>query len=167
MGRPAVLDQSAFEPGQTGLSRRGSGRFVDDDVVVVDVGHRATPVAVDPHRQLAECECLEVEHQVAPDQRVVEARQQQEPRRLHGPSGDDHHVAAVSVWVSPSRVDALDAGGPAVGHDDPRHERSRPRSSARPVSSARRRSATGSPLAWIGQPKKAQKPQLLQAGRPS
>src|SRR5271165_2933851 len=39
--------------------------------------------------------------------------------------------------------------------------------SARPVAIARVRSATGSPLAWIGQPKKAQKPQLLQAGRPS
>ena len=40
-------------------------------------------------------------------------------------------------------------------------------SSARPVAMARVSSATGSPLAWMGHPKKAQKPQLLQAGRPS
>ena len=40
-------------------------------------------------------------------------------------------------------------------------------SSARPVAMVRRSMATGSPLAWIGQPKKEQKPQLLQAGRPS
>ena len=40
-------------------------------------------------------------------------------------------------------------------------------SSARPVAMALVSSATGSPLAWIGQPKKAQNPQLLQAGRPS
>ena len=40
-------------------------------------------------------------------------------------------------------------------------------SSARPVAIALVSSATGSPLAWIGQPKKAQNPQLLQAGRPS
>ena len=40
-------------------------------------------------------------------------------------------------------------------------------SSARPVAIARVSSATGSPLAWMGHPKKAQKPQLLQAGRPS
>ncbi len=40
-------------------------------------------------------------------------------------------------------------------------------SSARPVAMALVRSATGSPLAWMGQPKNAQKPQLLQAGRPS
>jgi len=40
-------------------------------------------------------------------------------------------------------------------------------SSARPVAMVRVSRATGSPLAWIGQPKKAQKPQLLQAGRPA
>jgi len=38
---------------------------------------------------------------------------------------------------------------------------------ARPVAIAFVRSATGSPLAWMGQPKNAQNPQLLQAGRPS
>ena len=41
------------------------------------------------------------------------------------------------------------------------------RSSAFPDIIARWSMATGSPLAWMGQPKKAQKPQLLQAGRPS
>ena len=40
-------------------------------------------------------------------------------------------------------------------------------SCARPVAIALVNSATGSPLAWIGQPKNAQNPQLLQAGRPS
>ena len=40
-------------------------------------------------------------------------------------------------------------------------------SSARPLARARSSMATGSPLAWMGQPKKAQNPQLLQAGRPS
>ena len=40
-------------------------------------------------------------------------------------------------------------------------------SSARPVAIAFVSNATGSPLAWMGQPKNAQKPQLLQAGRPS
>ncbi len=39
-------------------------------------------------------------------------------------------------------------------------------SSARPVAIALVSNATGSPLAWMGQPKNAQKPQLLQAGRP-
>src|SRR5581483_2050145 len=40
-------------------------------------------------------------------------------------------------------------------------------SSARPVAMVLVSSATGSPLAWMGHPKNAQKPQLLQAGRPS
>ncbi len=39
--------------------------------------------------------------------------------------------------------------------------------SARPDAMARSNRAMGSPLAWMGQPKKAQNPQLLQAGRPS
>ena len=41
------------------------------------------------------------------------------------------------------------------------------RISQRPVRSAWRSGATGSPLASIGQPKKPQNPQLLHAGRPS
>ncbi len=40
-------------------------------------------------------------------------------------------------------------------------------SCARPVAIAFVSSATGSPLAWIGHPKNAENPQLLQAGRPS
>src|SRR6202051_4015823 len=41
------------------------------------------------------------------------------------------------------------------------------RISQRPVRNALRKGATGSPFASIGQPKNPQKPQLLQAGRPS
>src|SRR5580704_16843513 len=41
------------------------------------------------------------------------------------------------------------------------------RSSALPLSSAFCNMATGSPLAWMGQPKYAQNPQLLHASRPS
>ena len=41
------------------------------------------------------------------------------------------------------------------------------RISQRPVRSACRSGATGSPFASIGQPKYPQKPQLLHAGRPS
>ncbi len=111
--RAAVLDQAAFDPRQPGVAGSRSGFVGHDDVIVVNVGHGPSLVGVDPLRQVAEGQRLEVEHQVATDHRVVEAGQEEEAGCLHGPAGEDDGVGRLGVSLALG-VDPLHTGGPAA-----------------------------------------------------
>ena len=102
---PAVLDEAAADPRQPGLLGRGARRVVDDHGVVVHMGHGPALVAVQALGEDPDDEGLEVDHEVATHQGVVDPRQQQQARRLDRARGDDHMAG-------------IDAAGGAVGTDD-------------------------------------------------
>ena len=120
MPRP-VLDQAAFDPRQPGVASSRSGFVGHDDVIVVNVGHGPSLVGVDPLRKVAEGQCLEVEHQVATDHRVVEPGEQEEAGCLHGPAGQHDGVGRLGLSL-PLGVDPLHTGGAATLDEDARHK---------------------------------------------
>ena len=123
--RAAVFDHATADPRQVRLARRSAGGVVTDEMVVVYVGDGPAPVGVDALGQVAHHEGLEVEHEMAPDQGVLEPRQQEEPRRLDR-AGGEHDVGrrlGASRAVGP---DVIDARRLPVADVDPRDEGLRP-----------------------------------------
>ena len=86
------------------------------------MGDRASLVGVEPHRELAEGQGLEVVHEIAPDLGVIEPREEQQAGRLGG-TGRHHHVAGGFDVVLSVGVYPFHAGGPPVRHSDLRHHR--------------------------------------------
>ena len=128
--------------GSPAAAGRGPLRVVADDEVVVGAVTAPAPLAVQPEREGADRERLEVVHEVAADEvgRVAEALAQQQPRRLEG-AGGEHHVRGARTSCA--------VAGRGRGSATPvarRPDRSRMtsatwlsgRSSQRPVRSARR-----------------------------
>ena len=150
-------------PASSAAARRG---VVLHHGVVVHVGDRAPLVGVQvQRREVPDHDRLEVHHEVAAERRVLEPRQQEQPRRLDGAAGHDHQLGRHGVGLA-GGVDVLDTGRPPPLDEDA-GDAGLGHQLGPPGGHGLVSRATGSPLAWMGQPKKAQKPQLLQAGRPS
>ena len=127
MGRPAppcstMPPRSQGRPAAVAAARVASSPH---DHVVVHVGDRPAPLGVGPDRQRPGHDGLEVGHQVPAHQRVVEAGQEQQARRLDG-AGGHHHVAGADDALDPVGADDVHPGGPSPLEPDPGDEGLRP-----------------------------------------
>ena len=151
----AVLDDARPEVGEAVLLRERAHVVVDDHVVVVQVRHRAAAVPVQPERERADHERLEVVHEIAADEigRVRDLRAQQQARRLPRAARDDDDVArSPRARCRRRRGTARRARVCPLASSSTRSTIDSGRISQRPVRSALRSGAIGSPFASIGQP---------------
>ena len=98
---------------------------VGNDGVVVHLGHRSSPLTVEAEiGEPADHDGLKVGHEVPPDERMLEPRQQQQTRGLDGPTGH-HHVTGIHGMLDAVRTDEVHSGRPFAIGADPGHERLR------------------------------------------
>ncbi len=154
MGRPPPACSTRPPRIHGSPARRGRGprSVVLDHGVVVDVGHRRGPCeGAGAGREVPDDDGLEVHHEMAAEGGVFQPRQQQQARRLDGPAGHDDHLASMvrSTPSGPMKSTPV-ARRPSVTI---RETKVSAINSARPVAMVVVSRATGSPLAWMGQPK--------------
>ena len=117
----AVLDEATPDPRQPRRRRRLPRCVVAHDHVVVHMGDRPAPLAVGPIGHGAGGDRLEVGHQIAADERVVELGQEQEPRCLDSTGGDDHVTGGQEPLLTVG-ADHVHPGGAAAHDAHPGHE---------------------------------------------
>ena len=139
--------------GRSAAPRRGHRVRVGDHEVVVQVGHAASPFAVQREREDADRERLEVVHEVAADEsgRVADVGPQQQPRRLER-AGGEHDVCSPHLArdVAAGDVEVADARWPAVRPRRARSPSRTTRAAPRTAPSAAPAEATRSGRPWRG-----------------
>jgi len=116
-----MLHQAAADPRQSRRARGVQGVIVDEHAVVVEVGDRPTHVGMQTLRHDPDVHRLEMHHEMAADERVLDPRQQKQTRRLDGSAGDDD-IAGTEAALDTVGADDIHAGGLAPVGANPRDE---------------------------------------------